>query len=791
MSAVITDAGRALHAAKLAAEEALTIDEVRYGNPVVTAIVDFDAAAVVDAGGGMVDLPATAHGVPEGSDALVYGTANYNARFVTQPGGGVNALRVVHAYVAENLTLAAKANALFRPDPATTVQGNVVHTGAAPTGGVINDDQVIYAAVLDTTIGDFDITQVGYWHIEGVVETLVMLSNVPTYAKRAADVGVQGNFFRNSCILKITRAAEVSGVTVPPETWAYDFSDRLRGGDERHRLALRHLIGRFAALNGAQIVSAIAPVQKDACDATAGWLASSGVLSVDAADKQEGAGSLKLTGQALNATLTKTLGAAQDWSPYNGVLFGVYSNVGATNVTWFIEDSLGNRSRWDIVAQAAWGEMEIDLTTPTGNNGADADLADVKKFGLEGLDNGVDYHLDDIRVARFNDFGVAAGVSMLEGMEWDGAATTYAAHRAAWATPGVPAALAPPGGGTRTDTVYVDGWFDGDFNTKRVFAQLYVAVAPQADYVDANGLQHYREPLCTILRTTKLRIATAMITDVRRVLPYSNTGAVKDTIDQVVAAAIAALVDSSPATLDTLNELAAALADDPNFAATTAAAIAGKQATAEKNQASGYAGLDAGTKVAAAQIPDLDAAKITTGAFATARIPNLDASKITTGGLPLARIEGFDDGSKWPRFHARLNAAQSIPDSAWTKVNFDFEAFDVGGMFNAGTSKVQPTIPCTLHISCGLTIIGNGTDQQSAQIAIYKNGAVYLYGGTAYRHSTFPSGENSPMATMSAEVDCNGTTDFVEVYFWQNNTGAAARNSGSGALSYFSGHRCG
>lgn len=37
--------------------------------------------------------------------------------------------------------------------------------------------------------------------------------------------------------------------------------------------------------------------------------------------------------------------------------------------------------------------------------------------------------------------------------------------------------------------------------------------------------------------------------------------------------AIAALVDSSPATLDTLNELAAALADDPNFAATIATAL--------------------------------------------------------------------------------------------------------------------------------------------------------------------------------------------------------------------------
>lgn len=39
---------------------------------------------------------------------------------------------------------------------------------------------------------------------------------------------------------------------------------------------------------------------------------------------------------------------------------------------------------------------------------------------------------------------------------------------------------------------------------------------------------------------------------------------------------IAALVDSSPTTLNTLNELAAALGDDPNFAATITTALGGK-----------------------------------------------------------------------------------------------------------------------------------------------------------------------------------------------------------------------
>lgn len=42
-------------------------------------------------------------------------------------------------------------------------------------------------------------------------------------------------------------------------------------------------------------------------------------------------------------------------------------------------------------------------------------------------------------------------------------------------------------------------------------------------------------------------------------------------------AAIAALVDSSPDALNTLNELAAALGNDPNFATTMTNALAGKQ----------------------------------------------------------------------------------------------------------------------------------------------------------------------------------------------------------------------
>jgi len=46
-----------------------------------------------------------------------------------------------------------------------------------------------------------------------------------------------------------------------------------------------------------------------------------------------------------------------------------------------------------------------------------------------------------------------------------------------------------------------------------------------------------------------------------------------------IATAITAVIDAAPGTLDTLNELAAALGDDANFASTVTTALAGKSAT--------------------------------------------------------------------------------------------------------------------------------------------------------------------------------------------------------------------
>ena len=129
-----------------------------------------------------------------------------------------------------------------------------------------------------------------------------------------------------------------------------------------------------------------------------------------------------------------------------------------------------------------------------------------------------------------------------------------------------------------------------------------------------------------------------------------------------VQAAIAALVDSSPGALDTLNELAEALGNDPNFATTMTNALAGKQpldntltALSGKSVAAvlQYLGLGEGSALPVgvpvpwpSATPPTGWLKCNGAAFSAEEYPEL-AKAYPTNKLPDLRgefIRGWDDG---------------------------------------------------------------------------------------------------------------------------------------------------
>lgn len=110
-----------------------------------------------------------------------------------------------------------------------------------------------------------------------------------------------------------------------------------------------------------------------------------------------------------------------------------------------------------------------------------------------------------------------------------------------------------------------------------------------------------------------------------------------------VKTVVNALIDAAPGALDTLNELAAALGDDPNFAATVTASLAGKQPlssnlTVLSGTAPGTAGLSVLGSSLVGEVRDL----LDTAPYVATRaaLKTIDTSKDTTAFLTEPGREG-------------------------------------------------------------------------------------------------------------------------------------------------------
>lgn len=129
---------------------------------------------------------------------------------------------------------------------------------------------------------------------------------------------------------------------------------------------------------------------------------------------------------------------------------------------------------------------------------------------------------------------------------------------------------------------------------------------------------------------------TALTAYARTLIAAADAAAARATLGAAspadIAAAIAALVNSSPATLDTLNELAAALGNDANFATTITNALALKAPLSSPALT--------GVPTAPTAAPGTNTAQLATTAFVAAAIAAIaaiaDASETVKGIIEIA-----------------------------------------------------------------------------------------------------------------------------------------------------------
>jgi hypothetical protein len=116
--------------------------------------------------------------------------------------------------------------------------------------------------------------------------------------------------------------------------------------------------------------------------------------------------------------------------------------------------------------------------------------------------------------------------------------------------------------------------------------KLYVRNSENTEWVEvANSIQDISNYLtinsASSIYLTQLNASNIYLTKISASSTYATKSELNSidlisTINTASAAAVTYLVDSAPATLDTLNELAAALGDDANYASTITAALGTK-----------------------------------------------------------------------------------------------------------------------------------------------------------------------------------------------------------------------
>ncbi|MDM3363320.1 phage tail protein [Citrobacter sp. Cb002] len=128
----------------------------------------------------------------------------------------------------------------------------IVHRQPVTRTGVVNDNGVVYSAVLGADVGDFSFNWIGLRNKAS--GTLAMIVHAPVQQKLKTAEGQQGNVLTRSFLMEYNGAQAETGINTPAETWQIDFTARMAGMDERQRLENVDIYGAAAFFGDGYLV---------------------------------------------------------------------------------------------------------------------------------------------------------------------------------------------------------------------------------------------------------------------------------------------------------------------------------------------------------------------------------------------------------------------------------------------------------------------------------------------------------------------------------------------------------
>lgn len=129
-------------------------------------------------------------------------------------------------------------------------------------------------------------------------------------------------------------------------------------------------------------------------------------------------------------------------------------------------------------------------------------------------------------------------------------------------------------------------------------------------------------------------------------------------------------------------------------------------------------------------------------------------------------------------FYVYESSGTSISNNSMTKITFDAELYDVNGWFDSATNNRYTPLVAGKYLIC-LSVRFNTTNAAATiRAGIFKNGASYSEGSSRINAASVEGG-----AFVSALVDMNGSTDYIEGFAFQD--GGAAETIITGAAAVF------
>jgi hypothetical protein len=119
------------------------------------------------------------------------------------------------------------------PGEGMPADAHITHAHTITRMGKVSENAVVYSVVLDSSIGNWSYNWVGL--ADSATGTVLMIVHCEEQQKIKTSGGQQGNSLIRNMVMEFAGAAEATQISVTPETWQIDYSERHAGSDERVR----------------------------------------------------------------------------------------------------------------------------------------------------------------------------------------------------------------------------------------------------------------------------------------------------------------------------------------------------------------------------------------------------------------------------------------------------------------------------------------------------------------------------------------------------------------------------